>query len=89
MTSTTQLILSSLVALLLAAWRSGAIRLLSERVTPRLPKWAQPIPPFVLATLATFGTVLQSGGTLDADTIALASALLSSGWVLNTISTGG
>lgn len=70
MTNTAQLLLSSLVALILAAWRSGAIRLLSERVTPRLPKWAQPIPPFVIAVAGVVATLYSTGGAIDTEAAA-------------------
>jgi hypothetical protein len=67
------LIIPILVSLTLAAWHSGAIQRVVNKQALRLPQWAQPLPPILLASLATVAEAVANGTEPSAERATLVS----------------
>lgn len=67
------LIIPLLVSLVLAAWRSEAIQRFVNKSALKLPQWAQPLPPILLASLATVAEALVTGAEPSAERATLVS----------------
>lgn len=69
--NTTDLLISLGVILILRLWQSGAIQDWVGKKSLTLPRWAQPVPPIALATIATVAVWLLDESQADfASTIA-------------------